>query len=598
MTAALVNNPRCAPLPDAREMASWDAAAVTEGGVPAEKLMANAGLGALRCLEMAWSARLKTASDCEETTESTPVFMGVKVLLFMGKGNNGGDAAVLARLLLQEGAEVLLCRLHALPDNLASSTSAADIHLRQALDAGVTAYELSSPGAALPEGWEEPDIIVDGLLGTGFTPPLRSEFQQLIDAINLLSGKQGDAESSLAALRRCVGWFAGGAGRKAPDCLVLALDIPSGLCAQQGTPSPVAVRADLTVTFEAPKMGLLLHPAREFTGRLLVQPVGIPAKVQVKYPPKFSVLLPGCAQAGRPLSALAHKGRAGRVLVIGGSPGLTGAPHLSALAALRAGAGLVRIACPAGLAAQVKYNNPDIMTLPLGDAFVPGGQEWDAAYVGQLIPALAACDAVVIGPGLGLSGNAHALVEDLLHAVSGLDAAPPLLLDADALTIIAACPGLSSILPRNAVLTPHPGEAARLLKCTAPDIEADRPAALSALLGALSSAVLLKGAGTLLGQGGSRFFLPFIEPNLAVGGSGDVLSGIIAAFLAQDASPLEAACAGAYVHGLCGHMLAEVAPERGNLASDIAGSIPRARAMVRRLPPKWLPSFAVSGEVL
>lgn len=604
--------PQCAPLPDAKEMARWDSAAVLEGNISAIKLMANAGEGALRGLKAALAERQKDFNGPERQNGSEragqtdekgrpapdmPVLQGLKILLFMGRGNNGGDAAVLARLALREGAEVLLCHLHPLPKNLASTQDAADVHLRAALDFGVTALRLPTADAPLPAGWDAPDVIVDGLLGTGFTPPLRADMAMLIERINALSLKISDAsqtpgsfESSGRLTRRP--WLqpsrAASQANVAP--LVLALDIPSGLSATNGTPSPIAVAADMTITFEAPKPGLLLPAAVPWLGKLLIHPVGIPLAVQAKYPPAAHVLLPGCAQAGRGLWQMAHKGRAGRVLIVGGSAGLTGAPHLSALGALRGGAGLVRIACPAGLNAQVKYDCPDIMTLPLGAGFTPAPEGWSESFVHQVMLHMAGSDALVIGPGLGLSGGVHAFAAALLAACSEEVQLPPLVLDADALTVLADTPELIAALPMTSVFTPHPGEAARLLKCSVADVEADRRAALAELMDLLPGTVLLKGAGTLIGRGGDCYFLPFIEPNLAVGGSGDVLSGLIAAYLAHGADVLSAACAGAYVHGLCGHMLREVVPARGNLASEIASTIPRARALAARLPGHWLPT--------
>ena len=600
--------PYCAPLPDAAEMARWDAAAVQEADISAVRLMANAGIGALRCLKAAWAERQadperEAATPDKDKTPEMPLLQGLKILLFMGKGNNGGDAAVLARLALREGAYVLLCHLHPLPEDLAAASDAATVHLRDALACGVPAFWLPAPEAPLPAGWEQPDIIVDGLLGTGFTPPLRPEFAALIRRINVLSAKISASESETAANRVltdrsaslvCKAWGAPGPrpapARRAP--LVLALDIPSGLAATDGSPSPLAVLADLTVTFEAPKPGLLLPAACPYVGKLLVHPVGIPLEVQAKYPPAGRVLLPGCALAGRGPYEIAHKGKAGRVLIVGGSVGLTGAPHLSAVGALRSGAGLVRIACPAGLNAQVKYGCPDVMTLPLGSRLPPASEDWREEFAKELLPHLFGNDAIIIGPGLGLSAGAHAFLTTLLFRYAETQGLPPLVLDADALTILADTPELIAALPATCVFTPHPGEAARLLKTTAAGVEADRPAALSALIELLPGTVLLKGAGTLIGRGNGYYFLPFIEPNLAVGGSGDVLSGLIAAYLAQGVDPLPATCAGTYVHGLCGHMLREVVPMRGNLASDIAATIPRARALASRLPSHWLPTAA------
>ncbi|MEG2004862.1 MAG: NAD(P)H-hydrate dehydratase [Bilophila sp.] len=341
------------------------------------------------------------------------------------------------------------------------------------------------------------------------------------------------------------------------------------------------MRAHATVTFEAAKPGLILPEASPFVGQLHIRPIGIPRLVRESYPASYQSI-------DRDLAALLpmptphwHKGSAGTVLIIGGTDGLTGAPHLAARAALRSGAGLVRVAAPAGLCKDIKAHCPDIMTQPLGDA---GTTHWSPALLKELLPALAQSDAVVIGPGIGREPDTIAFVLAFLAQTR-----PATVIDADALYALATAPHCLQALKKTDILTPHPGEAARLLEggtatqgevCGTAQIQADRFAALEALR-ALSPAVwILKGAGTLVGSPEHPVSVcPHAVPNLAVGGSGDVLAGCLGTLLAQ--SPPDShlvACLGVLLHAEAGRLLAHTFPVRGNTASDIADALPKARA--------------------
>lgn len=529
-----------APLPAPAEMSGWDRAAI-ELGLPEVLLMENASREALHALE----------------AETGPV-LGKRVLLFMGGGNNGGDAACLARHLRDAGAETLV--LHTRP--LGAYRGVAGRHLRLARRCGV----VFAPAAGWPvryggTPWDAcgeggPDIVVDGLLGTGFAGSLRPLERGLVGRINALSRR----------------------------AFIFALDIPSGLSGLSGRPSPVAVRAHATVTFEAAKPGLVLPEAAPYTGRLHVRPIGIPAVVRRAHPASFQLITP---EIGRALPAAApgwHKGSAGSVLIVGGSSGLTGAPHLAARAALRCGAGLVSVAAPHDLCAEIKAHCPDIMTRPLGG---PGTARWSPALVEALRPWR--CGALALGPGLGRDPETAAFVRALL----GSPGRPSAVVDADALHALAVHPEtLASLRPCD-VLTPHPGEAATLLHTTPALVQADRFAALAALQRLAPCVWVLKGAGTLIGMEGRPVTIaPYAEPNLAVGGSGDVLSGCLCTLLAQTAAhPSEsseaegcasaahlAACLGVHLHAKAGEVLRAAFPERGNTASDIAETLSRARA--------------------
>lgn len=583
------------PLPTAAEMRAWDAASIALG-IPEIVLMENAAHAALGVLR----------------TEMGDL-NGVHILLLMGHGNNGGDAACLSRLLL--GAKALPLVLHTRP--LRGYTGSTGRHVRAARACGVPFFALGAQPARsfamltsqtfAPNhpfrAWAQATLLVDGLLGTGFRGSLRPVWAELVQAVNLWSQEQH---------RR-----------------VLALDIPSGLHSGSGQASPHAIRAQATVSFQAAKPGLYMPTAHAFTGRLHAVDIGIPPCAQDSAPPSFRLLqLESASPAALfpPPAPESFKNSYGHVLVVGGSPGLTGAAHLAARAALRCGAGLVSVAAPASLCSEIKDGLPDIMTLPLPTEIA--GQWPD-----HLPPALTAlalrCSVLVIGPGMGR--QAAAFVQALLR----LSGRPPAIIDADALYALAP-DALNTLSPQD-ILTPHPGEAAALLQRDSHAIQAKRLESLHALCALAPAVWILKGAGTLIGQRGHCTLLsPHAVPALAVGGTGDVLSGCIAALLgrlrtaggkpapaqdvtpnvapnltpdaapnvtpnvaphvAPDASPhapasslapapaphspafssLAAAALGVCIHAEAGNLLASRYPQRGNLASQVAEALPQA----------------------
>ena len=517
-------------LPTPAEMSLWDRASI-EQGIPEFTLMENASREALHVLQ-------------EEIGE----LAGKRTLLFMGGGNNGGDAACLARHLLDNGSEVLV--LHTRP--LGSYKGTARRHLRLARACGVN----FAPVEIWPQrfaGWRqttnsgtgpEPDIVVDGLLGTGFKGSLREKEFHLVETINAL----------------------------AAHAFVLAIDIPSGLSGYNGKPQPIAVRASATVTFEAAKPGLILPEAAPYTGKLHIRRIGMPRMVRENHPASFQLIDRKLGDLLPALSPCMHKGTAGSVLILGGSSGLTGAPHLAARAALRTGAGLVTVAAPSALCRDIKANCPDIMTRQLGPADCT---EWSPDLLGELLPMLERCHAVVLGPGIGRAPQTMAFVTAFLSARR-----PAAVIDADALHALVSPQALTS-LKANDILTPHPGEAAFVLGTDPATIQSDRFASLDRLRELAPAVWILKGSGTLVGTKGHPVAIaPFAVPNLAVGGSGDVLSGCIGALLAgnRTADALSLACLGVLLHAEAGKLLAQRFPRRGNTASDMAETLPAALA--------------------
>lgn len=510
------------PVTTPEEMRQWDATAV-RFGLPEMLLMENASREALAVLQ-----------------ESVNL-AGRRVWLFMGGGNNGGDAACLSRHLLDAGAMPLL--IHTRP--LGAYKGVTGAHLRLARRCGVSCVSAekwlkasSTPSERIDRiDRDTPDVVVDGLLGTGFSGLLRPLEESLVNAINAL----------------------------AVHAFVLALDIPSGLCALRGIPCPDAVRAHMTISFEAAKPGLLLPDASAFVGNLLVRSIGIPSLARAAKPASFCHLDERWRESLPEVESMTHKGKAGHVLVVGGSKPYPGAAHLAAKGAARTGAGLVSVAAPADIIDAVRGNDPCLMPRALPDG------EWDVLHADALQPLLEDCRALALGPGLGRTSGTTAMVLSLLSRTR-----PAAVIDADALV-----PEMLPHVTASDVLTPHPGEAARLLGCSVPEVQADRFAALAGLVRLAPAVWVLKGEGTLVGQKGrATAIFPFRVPQLAVGGSGDVLSGCCAALLAwglaRGLPAYSAACLAVRLHVEAGLLLATAFPRRGNTALDIAEILPLA----------------------
>jgi NAD(P)H-hydrate epimerase len=347
---------------------------------------------------------------------------------------------------------------------------------------------------------------------------------------------------------------------------VVALDVPSGVDADTGQVPGDAVRAALTVAFGWPKLGTLLHPARAHTGRLVAVEIGFPPPAAGRWP--AWLLTPGWAAPRRPRrDPDTHKKRVGSLLLVAGSPGMAGAAVLAARAALRAGVGYVRLASHA--------DNRELL-----QEAVPDAPFLDAADVGALVAALEASEAVAVGPGLGTDAWAGAALDAVLRAAPSADDGRdgqgrnrvPLVLDADALNLLAATPDRLGHAAedggRAVVLTPHPGEMARLLATDAADVQADRPAAARALADRTGATVVLKGAPTLVAEPGGRLAVSGVGGSeLAVAGMGDVLTGAIAGLLAQGLSPVDAT-------GLALVATARAAARRGAGPGLVASDVP------------------------
>ncbi|MCG8529232.1 MAG: NAD(P)H-hydrate dehydratase [Desulfovibrionales bacterium] len=506
------------PLPTPAEMNNWDSQAINTYGIREEILMENASREALHVLlELVGSVAKK------------------QILVFMGSGNNGGDAAALARHLHNMQANVLL--LHTKPVRAYSSTTG--YHFRLARTIGTPHRYITPANQQQILRAIQPDIIVDGLLGTGMRGTLSEDKAALIQQINKM-------------------------GEKA---VVFSIDIPSGMNGLLGTVSPVAVRADATVTFEAAKVGLMMPEASLWTGDVHVRSIGIPSQVQQDYAPSHVGLTRSILSHRAEVQPAMHKGTAGRVLIIGGSEGLTGAPQLAALGAMRSGAGYATVATPATLTHEIKQGHPEIITLPVGNS-----NEWPDNMPEALLSAIAQADSLVVGPGMGRSAAATAFLRSLL----GIQR-PPSIFDADALYHLSQDKNLLQSLSEEDVITPHPGEMAALCNTEVQTIQADRLAYSQHLATDFAGVTVLKGACSCIAQRETQVAIsPFSTPTLAVAGSGDVLAGVIGAHLAQGLPARLSACLGVYEHGLAGAYLENEFPFRGNLPQEIAEALPKA----------------------
>jgi NAD(P)H-hydrate epimerase len=512
------------PVVTAAEMRALDDTTISELGLPAATLMETAGRAvAEAALRMLGADRGHVAVVC-------------------GPGNNGGDGFVAARVLRDRGVDAVVY----LAVGRDAVRGDARSHLQIFERAGGTVRMLATPEqlAALDARIIDAALVIDALFGVGLTRPIEDHLAEVV-AMMLMAER------------------------------VLAVDIPSGLDTDTGRTLGAAVIAQRTVTMAALKIALVSAPGFSNAGDVEVADIGIPAALIAGSNLRAGLVEAADAAYWLPRArAVEHKGRRGHVLVVSGSPGMRGAGRLAALAALRAGAGLCTLAADA---AGGELAAPDsVMTRPL-----PPGGDLSAALAGKA--------AVVIGPGIGATAASAARTREVL--ASGI----PAVLDADALNALAGDLAAIAAAPGPVILTPHPGEASRLLDTTIAAIESDRLAAVRALAGHTRAVVVLKGARTLVCDG--RFDAPADPvaerhcsinptggPSLATGGSGDVLAGTIGALLAQGLSPIDAARAGVYIHGLAGDTLAQTHGDRGVISSDLPDAIAAAIHSLTRRP--------------
>lgn len=489
---------------------------------------------------------------------------GRRVLVLVGPGNNGGDGLVAARHLHDWGADATayLCR-GGREGHPSLSGASSDRNLALILHMGVpTAEADADDGMARLETLLGPaEIVVDALLGTGKARPLEGVMTQVVRKIGL-------------------------ARRKRPEMTVVALDLPTGVNADTGATDACCVAADVTLTLGYPKTGLLTFPGASKVGELRILDIGLPPSLgedialELTTPRTIGSLLPD-----RPLDA--NKGTFGRVLVVAGSANYIGAAYLSCAGALRSGAGLVALAAPASLASVVASKLAEAVYLPLTEAS-PGvlAASVDAS---QLVQPFTTC---LIGCGLGQSPGAARLVDDVLF--SGKLAPRCWVVDADALSILTRTHRWWGKFGDNAILTPHPGEMARLTGASVPEVQSNRIGLAREAARKWGKIVVLKGAHTVVARpDGWASVSPFANPGLASPGTGDVLAGVISGLAAQGLSPYDAAVCGVYLHGTAGEAVRRELGDSGMLASDLLPALPRT---IRDIKKSWASQRDRSGQ--
>ncbi|MEO8432615.1 MAG: NAD(P)H-hydrate dehydratase [Acidobacteriota bacterium] len=512
------------PVVTSREMRAADRAAVRRG-VPSIALMENAA-----------------AAIVDEIASCYPGWR--RVMVVCGPGQNGGDGLAAARMLSESGVAV---DVWSLADPSGYRADAAENRDRAA-DAGLPISLLSVRRAwdRFAAALRDADGILDALFGTGLSRPLTGAAKRAVAAINA-SGRP-----------------------------VVAADLPSGLSADSADPIGPCVRAARTVALGAPKTCHVFAPARDLCGRVVIRDIGIPRDALPRRRPRVGLVEAADLRrllADRPANS--HKGDFGRVAVVAGSRGKEGAAVLAARGALRAGAGLVTVFGPLSVAAAVAASLPEAMTRAL--------PERDGALAGEAAASLRRdlrdFDAAVAGPGLSTSPGARAALEEILAVRA------PLVCDADALNAFA---GRASAFARRrfaTVLTPHPGEAGRLMSVPTARVQARRLETIRRLAAESRSVVLLKGDATLTATPAGRVSVnPTGTPLLATAGSGDVLAGALGALLAAGLPAEEAALAAAWLHGAAGQLLEERLGDAGLLAHELADALPEVR---RRLRSGW-----------
>lgn len=430
------------------------------------------------------------------------------LMVLCGGGNNGGDGYVIARLAADAGLQVTLCPL-SLVEQLKGDAAAA----------AADALAVVEPVDFSAEQLAQADVVVDALFGTGLDRPVTGHWADVIDAVNKAAKP------------------------------VFAIDVPSGLSARTGQVLGCALRARWTISFIGRKQGLYTAQAPDYVGTLLFDDLDVPAGVFDQTPVAKGVLQSDqLADLLPQRSRSAHKGYFGHVLVVGGDDGMGGAVRIAGEAAARTGAGLVSIATRAAHVAPVLAARPELMVRGI-----------DAAD--EVLSLCSRANVVAIGPGLGQQPWGQALFNAV---IDNPESRAALVVDADGLNLLAAAPRQSE----NWVLTPHPGEAARLLGCRVAEVEQDRFAAVDALVARYGGVVVLKGAGTIIGNSDQQCLNASYNPGMASGGMGDALTGVIAGLLAQGLSTWEAANAGVLLHSQAADQ-AVTNGERGLLATDV-----------------------------
>lgn len=505
----------------AAQMQTLDRRTIQEAKVPGTTLMERAGIGVVTHLMQAWGPP-----------------KGKKVVILCGKGNNGGDGLVVARLMAKKGAKLKIALMAPLNE---LSPDAKIMYRRLSKVIRPSLFTVNPSEESLRSLTQDADLLVDALLGTGLASSVRSPYTFAIEAMN------------------------------ASPAFTVAIDIPSGLDSNTGATLGVAVQADLTVTFGCPKLGLYLDSAIDKVGNIQVVDIGIPQDFVLDLNPHIHLL---SQEMVRPLIPprlpSSHKGTFGHAGIVAGSPGKTGAPAMAGLGALRIGTGLVTVATPQSVSPILESKLLEVMTEPMPEStqHLLGMEAYPV-----LLAFAATKSALAFGPGLGISPETTELLRHLLPQLEA-----PCVLDADALNGLAQHCQIFSSMKRPPILTPHPGEMARLLAASSSkQVNEDRIGISRQFAMQHKVILVLKGARTIIAEPqGHVAICPTGNPGMASAGMGDVLTGMIAGLLAQGLGAWDAARAGVFLHGLAGDLAAATIGEPGLIAGDVITAIPHA----------------------
>jgi len=504
-------------------MAQIDRTTIEEVQIPGVVLMENAGIGVV-----------------DEIENFLGDVIDKQIVIFCGKGNNGGDGYVIARHLHNRGAHVAVF----LAGKKEAIKGDAFINLKILENMGLDVIEITSLDQ-IPL-FSHIDLIVDALLGTGVTGPVVGFFGELINYINDLGAA------------------------------IVSVDLPSGMVTDTGAVHGACIKADVTVTMAQLKTGLLFSPARDLAGEIVVVDISVPPQVSERIHGNRFLIESDDIRIRLPRRKLdAHKTSCGKVVVFAGSVGMTGAATLTAISSLKVGAGLTKLGIPASLNPILEQKLTEVMTVPLAET---SGQSISLKAKDQIADLLAWADVLAVGPGLSTDPETVEFVKWLLTSFK-----KPMVLDADGLNALAKTPELIQKYPGDLVITPHPGELARLIDISISDLHKDSLSVIRKLVQEWETVIVLKGGPTLIAAPNGNLFINSTgNPGLATGGSGDVLTGMIAGLLAQKITPLDAALVGVYLHGLAGDLAAEDLSEMGMIAGDICYYLPAAIKQVER----------------
>lgn len=507
------------------QMNAIDRCAINEYGVPGILLMENASMAVV-----------------QEAIAMMGGSSGKAVTVVAGRGNNGGDGFAAARLLHSRGAHV---RVY-LTGSMDGISGDALVNMSILNRIGLPIVELYDEKDVdlMVHEMKESQLIIDGIFGTGLNKEVSGIAASVIDRMNA-SGKA-----------------------------ILSIDIPSGIDGKSGSIMGACVKANRTVTFCMPKIGLMLNPGCEYAGRLVVADIGIPACAIDKQNIRTELIDEEMVSALLPLrKADSNKGDYGRALIISGSTGMTGSGCLAAMAALRCGAGLVYVAVPGSIASIYGACVTEPIILPLEDS---GTGVLTAECSEQILTFIEKMDVAAIGPGLTASAAIRQVAERVIE-----NSRVPLVIDADALNAISGNTSVLKKLRANGVVTPHPGEMARLTGLSIAEIQRDRIGAAGSFAEEYGVATVLKGSRTVVALPDGRIYInPTGNAGMATAGTGDVLAGMITGIAAQGIPVYEAAVAGVYLHGLAGDRAADIVGMHGMVAGDLVPCIPEAMSQL------------------